>query len=555
MGLAACTSKATTGSSAAGSTPADVSAAATSPVAKSDALLSTALAPVVPTQPMLSPSQVSGVPIPAGRIDASIKQLDALAAKLMARSGVPGMAVAVVHGGKTVYAKGFGVKEIGQSGQVDANTVFQLASLSKPIGATVVARQVSKKRITWETKVVEHLPWFALADPYVTANLTIGDCYAHRSGLSGQSGDLIEDLGYDRKQVLTRLRYLPLDPFRITYNYTNWGITAGAEAAAVASGIEWEALSERDLYAPLGMTSTSSRFADYKARKNRAVGHAYVDGRFQAKYVREPDTQAPAGGVSSSVDDLGKWLALLLADGKAPAAGTDADGQFITPQALGAALTPQIVSSPPATPDARTGFYGFGFNVGVQPSGRVQFSHSGAFILGAGTNVVLLPSADIAIVTLTNAAPMGLAESLNAEFMDLVQFGSSQRDWYAGYHALLAALLVPVGALVGKVPPAAPVPAKASTRYIGRYTHDCYGPVEVVASGAALALLLGPQPVSYPMTHWSGDEFIVHFNFESTGIGSVSAVTFKLGASGPATSVLIEVLDKDKVGNFTRAGA
>ena len=71
----------------------------------------------------------------------------------------------------------------------------------------------------------------------------------------------------------------------------------------------------------------------------------------------------------------------------------------------------------------RPGFYGFGFNVGTTSDARVSFSHSGAFELGAGTNFVIIPSADVAIVALTNATPSGVPETLTAEFGDLVQFG------------------------------------------------------------------------------------------------------------------------------------
>ena len=75
--------------------------------------------------------------------------------------------------------------------------------------------------------MTELLPWFALADPAVTAMLTVGDLYAHRSGLPDHAGDDLEDLGYDRRQVLERLRFAPLHSFRDEYAYTNFGVTAG----------------------------------------------------------------------------------------------------------------------------------------------------------------------------------------------------------------------------------------------------------------------------------------------------------------------------------------
>ena len=95
--------------------------------------------------------------LPENAVENAVAKLDGIAERMIAESGIPGMAVAVVHGGKTVYAKGFGVKEVGGTGegnQVDADTVFQLASLSKPLAATVVAHQVGVGAVDWDTPIV-----------------------------------------------------------------------------------------------------------------------------------------------------------------------------------------------------------------------------------------------------------------------------------------------------------------------------------------------------------------------------------------------------------------
>jgi CubicO group peptidase (beta-lactamase class C family) len=133
------------------------------------------------------------------------------------------------------------------------------------------------------------------------------------------------------------LKYLPLEPFRAIYNYTNWGLTAAAESVATAAGTDWATLPEQNVYAPLGMTSTSSRFSDFQAAPNHAAGHVLFDGGYQAKYVRDPDPESPAGGVSSSVTDVATWLAMVLNDGKA------SDGtQVLDEAALHAAPTPHM---------------------------------------------------------------------------------------------------------------------------------------------------------------------------------------------------------------------
>ena len=497
----------------------------------------------------LPPPQVAGVPIPDGQIDRAVGQLDALAQAMLEKSGIPGLAIAVVRDGKTVYAKGFGVRKIGERQPVDAETVFQVASLSKSVGATVVAHQVGAGVVKWDTPLVSHLPWFELNDPWITGHVTIGDMYAHRSGLPDHAGDDLEDLGYDRRQILQRLRFAPLHSFRDDYAYTNFGLTAAAEAVAVASARDWATLAEEVLYRPLGMSATSSRYADYQARDNRAVLHVRTTNGFEPKYQRRPDAQSPAGGVSSNVRDLARWMAMVL-DG-----GSYEGREIVARDALLPAITPQIVSSRAYAADARASFYGYGFGVSVQPSGRVTLSHSGAFSLGAGTNYVLIPSAHVGIVVLTNASPIGVAETLGMEFADLVQFGKVTRDWSAAYAKLLAPINAPFGTRVGKQLPANPAPPLDLAVYAGTYVNDYYGDAVIVRQRDGLLLKIGPAQVQYAFTHLDGNVFTFTPHSENASEGSISTATFATNSSGKATRLTIELLDQNGIGTFKRAGS
>jgi CubicO group peptidase (beta-lactamase class C family) len=497
----------------------------------------------------LPPPQVAGVPIPDGQIDRAVGQLDALAQGILERSGVPGLAVAVVHKGKTVYAKGFGVRKIGEPAPVDADTVFQIASVSKSLGATVVAHQVGAGVVKWNTPLVTYLPWFELNDPWITKHVTIGDMYSHRSGLPDHAGDDLEDLGYDRRQILQRLRFAPLHAFRNDYAYTNFGLTAAAEAVAAASGKDWAALSDEVLYSPLGMTSTSSRYADYAARDNRAFIHVRTASGFEPKYQRQPDAQSPAGGVSSNVRDLARWMAMVL-DG-----GSYQGREIVARDALLPAITPQMVSSRAYASDARAGFYGYGFGVSVQPSGRVTLSHSGGFSLGAGTNYVLIPSADVGIVVLTNGSAGGAAETLGMEFADLVQYGKVMRDWFADYARLLAPTNAPFGTRVGKPAPIASAPALDLAAYAGSYANDYYGDAVVVQQGGGLMLKIGPAPMMFAFTHLDGNLFTFIPHSENASEGSISTATFAADASGKVTRLTIELFDQAGIGTFKRTGS
>src|SRR5258707_15482003 len=93
--------------------------------------------PSASAQSDVPPPLVPAMPLPANAVDNAVAQLDGIADELMKKSGIPGMAVAVVHDGKTVYAKGFGVRDVRSGDKIDPDTVFQLASVSKPLSATV----------------------------------------------------------------------------------------------------------------------------------------------------------------------------------------------------------------------------------------------------------------------------------------------------------------------------------------------------------------------------------------------------------------------------------
>lgn len=491
-----------------------------------------------------SPSETSAVSIPVGQIDQAVGSLDRLAGILLQRTGVPGMAITVVHDDEVVYLKGFGVRKVGTNEPVDPDTVFELASVSKPLGATVIAELVRRGVVKWSDPLSKYLPGFTLSDPYVGRTVTIADMYAHRSGLPDHAGDLLEDLGYDRAAIIKRLALEPLAPFRITYAYTNFGLTAAAQAAANADKTTWEALSNELLYRPLGMRSTSSRFSDYEEAPDRAVLHVRVNGRWIAKFTRDADAQSPAGGASSSARDIAQWLRLELANGKYNGK------QVVDEKALLQTRIPSIVSAAPNSPIARAAFYGLGMGISYDSTARLRLSHSGAFLNGAATTVVMLPSENLGIAVLTNGMPIGVPEALAADFMDLAEFGHVERDWYAAYSELMSPLYNNSSILAGKKPPENARPALATVAYTGTYENAYYGPALVENENGRLVIILGPRGRAFPLTHWDGNTFSM-LPVGENALGP-SAVTFSV-AGGRAEKIVVEYLNTEKLGTFTRS--
>lgn len=465
-----------------------------------------------------------------------------LAQGLLESSGVPGIAIAIVQGERLVFAEGYGVRRVGEADVVDADTVFQLASVSKPLGATVVAHQVGAGSIGWDSRMQELLPWFTLSSASATRELTIADLYAHRSGLPDHAGDILEDLGYGRMEILHRLRLVPLEGFRSQYHYTNMGITAAAQAVAGKAGQDWSSLSEAVLYRPLGMSRTTSRFSVFEAMDNRASGHMPVNGRFLPGPARNPQAQSPAGGASSSVRDMAKWMSLILG------MGLYRGRQLVPAAALAPALSPQMLMRP-AQEGQAAAYYGFGFNVGTSDGGYRLLSHSGAFVLGAATSVMMLPELGIGIVVLTNAWPIGVAEAVGLTFLDYVQFGQPRKNWAAFLAPIFAQLTAPEGDLAGQAPPENPAPAQKFQVYTGKYDNAYYGPLTVAEKDGGLALIAGPANVKLPCVHWSGDEFAIHPDNENAPPGSAFKVSF---TGTPPNKVSSDFFHESGLSGFTR---
>ncbi|MCC0099088.1 serine hydrolase [Streptomyces flavotricini] len=485
-----------------------------------------------------SPPPAPEPQITDAEVDKALARLPGFVTDAMRSTGVPGVAVAVVHDDEVVYLKGFGVRRTDAPGAIGPDTVFQIASLSKPISSTVVAGTL-KNAADWDRRT--ELPGFALKDPWVTDHVTTADLFSHRSGLPDHAGDLLEDLGYDQAYILDHLRLEPLSPFRASYAYTNFGLTAAAEAVARQKGTTWEKLSQDTLFKPAGMTHTSTEFSAFVNAPDHAATHVKnPNGTWSPRYVRDPDAQAPAGGVSSTATDMARWLRLQLAGGTL-------DGKRIVPaDTLAATRLPHIVSQAPTPPLDHTGFYGLGWNVSYDDAGRLRLSHSGAFELGANTNVTMLPLEKLGIVVLTNGAPVGMADAIAMDFFDTAEHGAPTTDWLPLFAELYAQQLGPGPSATDYAhPPAGAKPARADSAYTGTYVSPYYGKLTVTADpGGGLTLSLGPKPMRFPLTHYDGDTF----SYVTAGENAVgrTGVVFKDG------TVRVEYLDATHLGTFTK---
>ena len=254
---------------------------------------------------------------------------------------------------------------------------------------------------------------------------------------------------------------------------------------------------------PLGMTSTSSRFDDYRTRTEpRARATSTSTASTHPHYVRDPQPEAPAGGVSTSVNDMTHWLTMVLADGsydgkqivdsKAAAARGDSADRVQPGQSNPRCARASTVTGSTSAPRRRRAC-----------SSAIRARSSS----GAGTNFVILPSADVAIVALTNATPSGVPEALTAQFADLVQFGEVREDWCALYqrrlHADGGAGRLARRAAAAREPRARPRRWRATSATTPTRTGDRRGSPRRTASCSSRS----GTKLAVPLKHWDGNVF------------------------------------------------
>jgi len=478
----------------------------------------------------------------------AVMNLERMAQELVEARLVPGLSVAVVHRDDVVHLAGYGRKEIDdEQSRVSEDTVFQLASLSKPLAATVVAALVGDKRINWDTRIADVLPGFRLHEDYPTAEVTVRDMFAHRSGLSGNAGNDLEGLGFSRDEILGRLRHLkPKSSFRAAYNYSNFGLTAGAVAAAKAAGDTWEDAAEGRLYARLGMTFTSSRHRDFLGRADRASLHVPIDGAWKALTTRDPEPQSPAGGASSTARDLASWVRLELANGSF-------NGEPVVEESALAETHSPLVDRGVHPFYGVPSFYGLGWNVEYRSYGTV-WGHAGAFSQGARTLVTLVPSQQLGIVVLTNAFPTGVPEGLADSLLARLLGGDTSRDWVGEWNKIYGSMFGPaIDAARAKYDtvPANASPARAAATYVGTYANDYLGKAVVAEAGGTLTLALGPALEKvFALRHFDGHVFIYR-PYDETPQLPVTA-TFDVASANRATALTLDDLNDDGQGKLVR---
>jgi len=471
-----------------------------------------------------------------------IVDLDEYVAKSVREWGVPGLSIAVVKNDTVVFAKGYGVRKIGETAPVDEHTLFAIGSSSKAFTTAALAMLVDEGKVEWDAPVRRYLPTFQLSDPYVSHELRVRDLLSHRIGLD--RGDYLWYVTqFDRNEVLRRAQYLKqVKSFRYNWGYNNIMFLAGGQIIPATTGKTWDDFIRERIFQPLGMTETNTSVRDLQAAGNVANPHVWKAEKAQPISWRNIDNIAPAGSINSNAVDLAQWVRLQLNG------GTFGGRRLISAEAIEEMHDPQMIMPRGVLHDelslfrafwpSETHFMSYGLGWFLEDYRGRKVIHHGGSIDGMNALVAMLPEEKLGVVILSNLSRDGYVQVLPALMWKVFDayLGVPPHDWSSEYLQRVklaeekeqkteasreeAEQRTPIGK-----------PSLELSKYAGRYVNCAMGDARIVQEGAGLTLQ--GSPFAGLMKHWRFDTFqLTWTDLRANATERTSFVNFTLNRQG-----------------------
>jgi CubicO group peptidase (beta-lactamase class C family) len=462
----------------------------------------------------------------------AVNELDAYVTRAVQDWRIPGLAIAVVKDDSIVFAKGYGVRELGKPGAVDAGTRFAIGSTTKAMTAAALGMLVDEKKVRWDDPVITHLPGFRVGDPYVTRELTVRDLLTHRGGL-GNADQLWTSADYSADEIMRRVATLaPAYSLRSRFIYQNIMYAVAGDVIAAASGMPWAQFLRTRIFEPLGMKATEATLAGLEGQSNIATPHGEIADTIRPITNRPVDAVGPAGSVWSSVGDMAKWARFILDSGRVGGKRLLSEATFrelLSPQVI----APREIYS--TMPLVRPHFFTYGLGWFLHDyQGEAVAMHTGS-IDGMSALIGLIPDRRLGVYVLANLDHAELRHALMYRVFDMY-IGSTPRDWSKELLALYSGLERQADSArrdqiqkrVANTRPSLPL-----DRYAGTYTNQTYGNAIVSVRNDALHFAFGRGRIG-TLTHWHYDTFQAKWDdvrmdpsfvvFAPDGAGGVSSV-------------------------------
>ena len=405
-------------------------------------------------------------------------------------------AVGVWHDGKEEFHT-FG-RVSADTRKANADTVFQVASVSKSFIAACVWMLVEEGKIDAASPVTRYLPDFAMYTEELTRNLTVRDAMCHCCGLPRHDITLFTRAGYSLEQMVGIIRYLPPAwALRERFGYSNHMFAVLSLLVERVSGIPWGEFVKKRIFEQLGMSRSFTKCFEYVgADDNYARPRTQVNGRNRPIVPENVDQCGSSGAISASVRDLLQWAKLNLRGGVLPD-GSRLYSQEAASQLHGEQTVINVGELMPYNIDEIESLhYGMGWIV-ERYRGERLVQHGGT-ISGYKSYIGFLPGKDFAFAALANLSGSPVCDAAGRSMCDVL-LEREETDWNDRYLGYMGAAKGRARAMrQGILEP--PDGASDTTGLAGRYENKAYGVFAVSESRGKLTLLVEGMPGMKPLS-------------------------------------------------------
>lgn len=268
-----------------------------------------------------------------------VHKLDSFISKTMDDWHVMGVAVAVIKKNEVIFSKGYGYCDFAAKKPVTENTIFPIASCTKPFASALVGMAVDEEKLELNKPVHNYLPDFNLNNDELTQKATIRNLLTHSTGLPGHDWAWTFNTNYPKDVYLQRIKFLePSQPLGTKFQYSNFSYFVLGALMEKIYNKAWTKVVTEKIFQPLGMNNTVASHSDLKDTGKLARTYDYLDS-FKLEETRQMDDLLAAGSILSTSSDLSQWLKMWINGGMI-------NGKRILPAGyVTKAISPEIVLS------------------------------------------------------------------------------------------------------------------------------------------------------------------------------------------------------------------
>lgn len=335
----------------------------------------------------------------------NISELDLITEKALKLFDVPGASVGVIVDNQILFSKGYGSRNLELELPVTENTVFPIASCTKPFTALLMGTLVQEGKLHWDDPVKKYIPEFNLLDSEMADSITIRDLIAHRTGIPRHDSIWIFR-HILRKDILEIFHHLDSEyGLRKEFQYNNFMYSIAGMVIERITGQTWENAIEERIFKPLCMNESSTSIDAMKSGSNFSL--AYFEHQDVIHEIPHCNTHpvSPGGGINASLSDMLKWVQLQLSQGSVN--GTLlCDLKEMHSIQMPFPSQPHSVASP-LNVDSEVVMEGYGLGWFIGTYREEDLISHGGCIHGFHSDVSFLPNKGIGIVVLTNSSSDG----------------------------------------------------------------------------------------------------------------------------------------------------